>query len=68
MSDITRNIRLAIYDARHALEEAQKGARSIGALASDEMILRNMSGGDLAKIKKQLQNFNAKTCTWKEER
>lgn len=64
MADLTWDIRRSITGARETLETAQKSAREIGYLASDSMILRNMSGGDLASIKKQLARFNAKTWKW----
>lgn len=67
MANLTWDIRQAIGEARRTLESAQENSRQIGYLASDPMILRNMSGNDLARIKKQLQKFNAKTHTWNEE-
>lgn len=66
MSDVTFEIRKAIYNARENLAKVKRESRSIGSLASDPFVLKNMSGGDLAKIKKQLKNFNSKTWEWKE--
>jgi len=66
MSDLTWDIRRSIQGARETLDTAKKSAREIGLLASDYMILRNMSGSDLANIKKQLKNFNSHTRKWNE--
>jgi hypothetical protein len=63
---IWNDIQNAVRIARHTLETARAEARQIGSLASDPMILRNMNGGQLADIKKQLTKFNAKTWQWKD--
>jgi len=65
MSSLTWDIQRAISSARETLSTAQKSAVSIGNLARDPMILRNMSHSDLADIKKQLRDFNASTWEWK---
>ncbi len=60
------DIRLSISDARHKLQEVKNQAEAIGRLAEDPMILKNMSGAQLARIKHQLKQFNAKTWEWKQ--
>lgn len=60
------DIRLSISDDRHKLQEVKDEAEAIGRLAEDPMILKNMTGWQLIRIKRQLKEFNATTREWKQ--
>jgi hypothetical protein len=53
----------AIKDAKRTLNSADEVVRQTGCLMIGR--LNKMSPFHLAKLKKELQDFNAKTGTWK---
>lgn len=64
---VWNDINSSISSARHTLAVVKDEAHNIGTLVTDPIILRNMSGRQLANIKKQLRKFNASTRVWSDQ-
>ena len=60
-----RDINEAVSRAETELSRVRMSAKQIGHLAANDMILKNMTGGQLAIIKRSLRDFNMKTWQWK---